>query len=94
MARRRTETAEMKFGGNWRERGGGVMDEDFCREQVERIRTLAERADPFTRRRLLALVGRYEAKVGGPPRTSKTSERPLPVRTTPPASIFSGSGEA
>jgi len=35
------------------------MDEDFCKEQTQRIRALAERADPFTRRRLLALVGRY-----------------------------------
>ncbi|WGD53573.1 hypothetical protein QA641_06580 [Bradyrhizobium sp. CB1650] len=56
--------------------------------------TLAERADPFTRRRLLALVGRYDAKLGAPSRASKLAERPLPVRTTPPASIFSGSGEA
>jgi len=38
------------------------MDEGFCREQVQRIRALAERADPFTKRRLLALVSRYERK--------------------------------
>jgi hypothetical protein len=67
------------------------MDEDFCKEQVQRIRALAERADPFTRRRLLALVGRYDAKPGGP---SRVAERPLPVRSTPPAANFSGSGEA
>ncbi|MCK1718297.1 hypothetical protein [Bradyrhizobium sp. 141] len=70
------------------------MDEDFCREQVQRIRALAERADPFTRRRLLALVGRYDAKPSGPSRPSRVAERPLPARTTPPASILSGSGEA
>ncbi|UPK37910.1 hypothetical protein IVB18_11750 [Bradyrhizobium sp. 186] len=69
------------------------MDEDFCREQAQRIRTLAERADPFTRRRLLALVGRYDAKVSGLSRASNI-ERPLPVRTAPPASILSGAGEA
>lgn len=62
------------------------MDEDFCKEQVQRIRALAERADPFTRRRLLSLVGRYDAKT--------LAERPLPARTTPPASILSGPGEA
>ncbi|WP_038959614.1 hypothetical protein [Bradyrhizobium japonicum] len=67
------------------------MDEDFCREQAQRLRALAERADPFTRRRLLALVSRYDANVGGPPRDSKIE---LPVRTAPPASIFSVSGEA
>ncbi|MCK1489168.1 hypothetical protein IVB14_01650 [Bradyrhizobium sp. 180] len=70
------------------------MDEDFCREQVQRIRALAERADPFTRRRLLALVGRYDAKSGGPSRSPRVAERPLPVRSTPPAAIFTGSGEA
>lgn len=84
----------MTLGGSLSKCGDGVMDENFCREQVERIRTLAERADPFTKRRLLALLGRYEAKLGGSSRASKISERPLPVRTTPPASIFSGSGEA
>ena len=67
------------------------MDDDFCKEQTQRIRALAERADPFTRRRLLALVGRYAPRVAGP---LKAAERPLPVRTTPPASILSGAGEA
>jgi hypothetical protein len=68
------------------------MDEDFCREQAQRIRGLAERADPFTRRRLLALVGRYDAQAGGPSRSPRIAE--LPVRTAPPASTFSGPGEA
>jgi len=65
------------------------MDEDFCKEQTQRIRALAERADPFTRRRLLVLVGRYAPRVAraGP---LKAAERPLPVRATPPASILSG----
>ncbi|MET4356308.1 hypothetical protein ABIC08_006271 [Bradyrhizobium sp. RT9b] len=53
------------------------MDEDFCKEQTQRIRALAERADPFTRRRLLVLVGRYAPRVAGP---LKAAERPLPVR--------------
>ncbi|TQF34620.1 hypothetical protein [Bradyrhizobium sp. UNPA324] len=70
------------------------MDEDFCREQLQRIRILADRADPFTRRRLLALVGRYDAKLGVQSRPSKIAERPLPAQTTPPASIFSRAGEA
>lgn len=70
------------------------MDEDFCREQVQRIRALADRADPFTRRRLLALVGRYDAKAGDPSRPPRIAERPLPSRTALPASIFAGSGEA
>lgn len=53
------------------------------------VRTLAERADPFTRQRLLALVGRYDPKVSGLSRASNI-ERPLPVRTAPPASNLSG----
>jgi hypothetical protein len=70
------------------------MDEDFCREQVQRIRVLAERADPFTRRRLLALVGRYDAMARGPSRPPRIAERPLPARSTPPAANFAGSDEA
>ena len=69
------------------------MDEDFCREQVQRIRALADRADPFTRRRLLALVGRYDAKAG-PSRAPRIAARPLPSRTASPASTFAESGEA
>lgn len=69
------------------------MDEDFCREQVQRIQALAERADPFTKRRLLALVSRYDAKADSSSRGSRIGQPP-PVRTAPPASIFRGSGEA
>ncbi|WGD52420.1 hypothetical protein QA641_00230 [Bradyrhizobium sp. CB1650] len=64
--------------------------EEFYSGFAERARDLAEKADPFTRRRLLDLAKRYEArsKPGG-------NTRPLPPpRTTPPSTIFSGSGEA
>lgn len=57
---------------------------------AQRARDLAEAADPFTRRRLLDLAKRYDAK-------SKPagSVRPLPPpRTTPPSTLFSGSREA
>jgi hypothetical protein len=69
------------------------MEQEFYLGLAQRVRVIAEKADPFTRRRLLDLAKRYDAKGGisrsGPP------ERPLPVpRTTPPASIFSGPGEA
>jgi hypothetical protein len=68
---------------------GGVMEE-FFGGFAQRARELAEKADPFTRRRLLDLAKKYDAK-------SRPSEsaRPLPtVRTTPPATLFSGTGEA
>ncbi|MCK1337436.1 hypothetical protein IVB38_15715 [Bradyrhizobium sp. 38] len=69
------------------------MEQEFYQGLAQRVRGMAEKADPFTRRRLLDLAKRYDSK-GGTAR-SGTTERPLPVpRTTPPASIFSGPGEA
>ena len=38
------------------------MDEEFCRQQALRVRDLAGKADPFTRRRLLDLADRYDVK--------------------------------
>ena len=71
---------------------GCVMEQEFFEGLAQRVRAMADRADPFTRRRLLDLAKRYEAK-GGTSRSGAT-KRPLPVpRTTPPASIFSGPGE-
>jgi len=37
-----------------------IMDETFMREQAARCRSLAEKADPFTKKRLLDLAVRYE----------------------------------
>jgi hypothetical protein len=39
---------------------GAVMDEGFSQERVRLIRDLAEKADSFTKRRLLDLVKRYD----------------------------------
>jgi hypothetical protein len=36
------------------------MDEGFSRERVRLIRELAEKADSFTKRRLLDLIKRYD----------------------------------
>ncbi|WLA63798.1 hypothetical protein [Bradyrhizobium diazoefficiens] len=70
------------------------MEQEFYRGLAQRVRTIAERADPFTRRRLLDLAKRYDAKGGQASRTFPP-ERPLPLpRTTTPTSIFSGPGEA
>ncbi|WP_445217010.1 hypothetical protein ACKWRH_33550 [Bradyrhizobium sp. Pa8] len=67
----------------------GAIDEDYCKEQTQRIRLSG--LISFTRRGLLALVGRYALRAAGP---LKAAERLLPVRATPPGSILSGSGEA
>jgi hypothetical protein len=69
------------------------MEQEFYRALAERVRLIADKADPFTRRRLLDLATRYGVK-GGTSR-SGPAERPPPVpRTTPPASSFSGSARA
>jgi hypothetical protein len=68
------------------------MEQEFYKGLAHRVRDLAEKADPFTRRRLLDLAGRYDAK-GGSSRPGP-AERPLPApRSTLPSSIFSGPGE-
>ena len=61
--------------------------EDFYRGFAQRARDPAEKADPFTRRRLLDLAKRYDAK-GKPSGIVR-----LPPRPTPPSTIFAGSGE-
>ena len=39
---------------------GVVMDDGFSQERIRLIRDLAEKADSFTKRRLLDLVKRYD----------------------------------
>jgi hypothetical protein len=70
------------------------MEQEFYHGLAQRVRIIADRADPFTRRRLLDLARRYDAK-GDPASRPGATERPLPApRSTPPASIFPGPGEA
>jgi hypothetical protein len=68
------------------------MEQEFYQGLAQRVRAMADRADPFTRRRLLDLAKRYDAK-GGTARSGLTELR-LPVpRTKPPASMLFGPGE-
>ncbi|WP_275170236.1 hypothetical protein [Bradyrhizobium sp. CSS354] len=70
------------------------MEQEFYRGLAQRVGGMAEKADPFTRRRLLDLAERYDSR-GGHPSASGPTERPLPTpRTTPAAATFSGPGEA
>ncbi|OSI23408.1 hypothetical protein [Bradyrhizobium canariense] len=70
------------------------MEQEFYQGLAQRVRAIAQKADPFTCRRLLDLAKRYEAK-SNPASRSGATERPLPVpRTTPSLSIFSGPSEA
>jgi hypothetical protein len=46
------------------------MDEAFMKERALHIRNLAEKADPFIKRRLLELAASYEKKLGRPSQAS------------------------
>ena len=39
------------------------MDKDFCRKQAKLVRSLANDADPFIKRRLLQLAEHYERRL-------------------------------
>jgi len=47
------------------------MNEEYFKEQSLRVRTIAENADPFTKKRLLALAESYDARLGRPSRASR-----------------------
>jgi hypothetical protein len=55
------------------------MEQESYRGLAQRVRDLAEKADPFTRRRLQRLAEQYDVKGGSVARPAKTVERPLPV---------------
>jgi hypothetical protein len=42
------------------------MDSEFFRQRAVLARSLAENADPFTKKRLLDLAERYDVRAGGP----------------------------
>lgn len=71
---------------------GSVMEREFYRGLAQRVRGIAERADPFTRRRLLVLAERYDAK-GRPQGTVPRAEKPLPLPRVS-LHIVKGPGEA
>jgi hypothetical protein len=49
------------------------MDNSFLEEQAARCRQLAERSDPFTKRRLLHLTANYEDRLLG--KSSRATRR-------------------
>ena len=42
------------------------MDKEFCRKQAKLVRSLANEADPFIKRRLLQLAEHYERRLSIP----------------------------
>ncbi|UPK34629.1 hypothetical protein IVB18_42545 [Bradyrhizobium sp. 186] len=71
------------------------MDGEFYKSFAQRARDLADKADPFTRKRLLVLAEKYDAKLGKPSPASRNLQRTLPMpRTVPAVSAISDVGEA
>ena len=52
--------------------GSRPLDNAFFEEQADRCRALAEKADPFTRDRLLDLAAKYDDKLGQVSRASRS----------------------
>ncbi|QDP26176.1 hypothetical protein [Bradyrhizobium cosmicum] len=69
------------------------MEQEFYRGLAQRVRGMAEKADPFTRRRLLNLAKRYDSRSGRPSASGPTELPPPASRTTPAASSLTGPGE-
>jgi hypothetical protein len=52
------------------------MNDEYLKEQAERVRALADKADPFTKRRLLDLAESYDARLGRPSRATRQLKLP------------------
>jgi hypothetical protein len=53
------------------------MDSSFLKEQAARCRSLADKADKFTKRRLLDLAAKYEDRLGQPSDASHIIDAPM-----------------
>jgi hypothetical protein len=58
------------------------MDEVFLREWALYIRNLADKADPFTKKRLLNLAATYEKRVGIKPEALRNNQPTDPPSRT------------
>ena len=47
------------------------MNEEYFKEQSRRVRAIADNADPFTKKRLLALAESYDTRLGRPSRATR-----------------------
>lgn len=53
------------------------MNNDFLRERARAVRAIAEKADPFTKKRLLELAERYESGARRPSHTPIPAPGPV-----------------
>ena len=65
--------------------GGLFMDTNFLKAHAERCRSLAEKADEFTKRRLLDLAAHYDKRVkaAGPSAATRFLKTPLTAKGAP-----------
>jgi hypothetical protein len=59
------------------------MENSFLKEQAARCRSLADKADQFTKRRLLDLAARYEGGMSEPSRASHLIKLPSVPKDAP-----------
>ena len=58
------------------------MDEEFLKERALHIRNLADKADPFIKKRLLGLAVSYEGRIKRPSQAMVTLLSNLPSEST------------
>jgi hypothetical protein len=68
-----------------------LMDVSFLQESAERCRSLAEKADEFTKRRLLDLARKYEHRIAG---SSPVRSSPATRFIKTPAGLTDAPGRA
>ncbi|MEH2569552.1 hypothetical protein [Bradyrhizobium sp. AZCC 2289] len=69
------------------------MNDDYFKQQADRIRAMADKADPFTKKRLLDLAERYDAKLGRPSRATRQLRPPLVPEHSSQANAPTGAAE-
>jgi hypothetical protein len=68
------------------------MNDEYFIEQSRRVRGLAEKADPFTKKRLLALAESYDARLGRPSRATRQLP-PIAISNQSHSDDYNGGGD-
>lgn len=55
----------------------------FIEDRAKLVRSLADKADPFIKRRLLKLAERYESQLASPPKAARALHEILPPTFMP-----------
>jgi hypothetical protein len=63
-----------------------MMNDEYFKQQADRVRAMADKADPFTKKRLLDLAERYDAKLGRPSWATRQLRLPDAAEHADPAS--------